>query len=115
MAGSRIGSRRCRFNAYWTALTFLDALAAVLLLLRPRTGLALTSLIIASDVAVNLFARFYLDLHLRPVALTLQLLFLVVVAGATLYARREEPLKPSNQPMKSTPKTFASRACPIAR
>jgi membrane protein HdeD len=75
-------------NAYWTALTFLDALAAVLLLLRPRTGLALTLFIIASDVALNLFARFYLDLHLRAVALTLQLLFLVVLAGATLYARR---------------------------
>jgi len=40
-------------NAYWTALTFPDAVAAVLLLCRPRTGLALALLIIASDVALN--------------------------------------------------------------
>src|SRR5437870_5729256 len=75
-------------NAYWTALTLLDALAAALLLLRPRAGLALTLLIVASDVAFNLFARFYLDLHLRTVALSLQVVFFVAVVAATLYARR---------------------------
>jgi hypothetical protein len=75
-------------NAYWTSLTFLDAFAAVLLLWQPRTGLAVALLIIASDVALNLFARFYLHLHLRPVALLLQLLFFVAVVAATLYARR---------------------------
>ena len=75
-------------NAYWTSLTFFDAVAAVLLLWRRRTGLALALLIITSDVAINLFARFYLRLHLRPLALTLQLLFLAVVVAVTLYARR---------------------------
>jgi hypothetical protein len=75
-------------NAYWTALTFLDAFAAVLLLWRPRAGLALTLLIITSDVALNLFARFYLRLPLRPLALTLQVLFFAAVVVATLYARR---------------------------
>jgi hypothetical protein len=75
-------------NAYWTSLTFFDAVAAVLLLWRPRTGLALALLIITSDVAINLFARFYLRLHLRPLALTLQLLFLAAVVAVTLYARR---------------------------
>src|ERR1700757_3057341 len=66
-------------NVYWTVLAFLDALAALLLLLRPRTGLALTFLVIASDVALNLFARFYLGLHLRAVALSLQVLFFAAV------------------------------------
>ncbi len=75
-------------NVYWTALTFLDAFAAVLLLWQPRAGLALAMLVIASDVALNLFARFYLRLHLRPLALSLQLLFLVAVLVATIYARR---------------------------
>ena len=82
-------------NVYWTALTFLDAFAAVLLLWQPRTGLALVLLIIASDVALNLFARFYLHLHLRPVALLLQVLFFVVVVVATLYARRTGAATPA--------------------
>jgi hypothetical protein len=75
-------------NAYWTALTFFDAFAAVLLLWQPRTGLALALLIITSDVVLNLFARFYLRLHLRPLALSLQVLFLVAVVAATFYAGR---------------------------
>ena len=53
-------------NAYWSALTFFDALGAVLLLWQPRTGLALTLLIITSDVTLNLFANFYLRFYLKP-------------------------------------------------
>ena len=75
-------------NVYWTALAFLDALAALLLLVRPREGLALTLLVIVSDVALNLFARFYLGLRLQTFALSLQVLFLVAVVAAALYARR---------------------------
>ncbi len=78
-------------NAYWTALTLLDALAATLLLWKPRIGLALTLFIISSDVLLNLFARFYLGLPLRTVALSLQVLFFVAVVAATLYARRAGP------------------------
>ena len=77
-------------NVYWTALAFLDASAALLLLARPRAGLALTLLVIVSDVAVNLFARFYLGLRLQTFALSLQVLFFVAVVGVTLYARRAE-------------------------
>ena len=40
---------------YWSSLTFLDPLAAVLLLLRPRTGIVLTVAIILSDVVHNLW------------------------------------------------------------
>src|SRR5712691_4219596 len=73
-------------NAYWTSLTFFDAFAALLLLRQPRIGLALTLLIIGSDVALNLFARFYLRLQLRPLALSLQVLFLVAVVAAMFRA-----------------------------
>jgi hypothetical protein len=82
-------------NAYWTSLTFLDAFAAVLLLWQPRIGLALALLIIASDVALNLFARFYLRLHLRPVALALQLLFFIALFAGTLFGRRTGVAKPT--------------------
>jgi hypothetical protein len=40
---------------YWSSLTFLDPLAAVLLFVRPRMGVALTIMIIVSDVAHNLW------------------------------------------------------------
>jgi hypothetical protein len=75
-------------NVYWTSLTFFDALAAGLLFFRPRAGLTLALLIIVSDVAINLFARFYLRLHLQPLALSLQVLFLLAVLAVTLHARR---------------------------
>ena len=78
-------------NAYWTALTFLDALAAVLLLWQPRTGLALALLIITSDVTLNLFAHFHLRLHLKPLMLSLQVIFFVAVVAAIFYARATGP------------------------
>jgi hypothetical protein len=40
---------------YWSSLTFLDPLAAVLLFVRPRAGIAPTTAIITSDVAHNLW------------------------------------------------------------
>ena len=78
-------------NAYWTSLTLLDALAAVMLLCLPRAGLMLALLIIVSDVAINLFARFQLRLHLHPLMLSLQVLFLVAVVAAISYARPTGP------------------------
>jgi hypothetical protein len=44
-------------RVFWTSLTFLDPLAAILLFLKPRLGLALTVGIIVVDVAHN--AWFY--------------------------------------------------------
>lgn len=38
---------------FWTALTFIDPLAVVLLMIRPILGLALTVAIIVSDVVIN--------------------------------------------------------------
>jgi hypothetical protein len=39
---------------YWSSLTFLDPLAAVLLFVRPRAGIALTAAIIGTNVPHNL-------------------------------------------------------------
>lgn len=38
---------------YWSSLTLLDPLAAVLMFIRPRQGLVLALVIIVSDVAHN--------------------------------------------------------------
>lgn len=67
---------------------WFDALAAVLLLFAPRAGLMLALIIIASDVALNMFARFYLGLSLRSYFLVCQCAFLFAVVAVMFYARR---------------------------
>jgi|GEM_PF-401126 len=47
-------------KVYWDTLTILDPLAAVLLFLKPRAGVRLTVLIIASDVLHN---TYYVAIH----------------------------------------------------
>lgn len=42
---------------YWSSLTVLDPVAALLLFIRPRVGVALTVAIILSDAAHNLWFR----------------------------------------------------------
>ena len=97
-------------NVYWTALTFFDALAAVLLLWQPRTGLALTLLIITSDVTLNLFAHFYLRLHLKPLMLLLQVIFFVAVVASVSYARASGPANErSNRVLELTPDRHVKR------
>jgi hypothetical protein len=44
------------FNIYWTGLTVLDPLAALLLFVLPYCGMVLAVLIMVSDLAVNLYA-----------------------------------------------------------
>jgi hypothetical protein len=44
------------FNAFWSALTVLDPLGAVLLVVRPRLGIALTVAIMVADVTINVVA-----------------------------------------------------------
>ena len=75
-------------NVYWTSLAFFDALAAFLLVVSPRIGLFLALLIITSDVSLNLFARFGLGLHLRPLALLLQIVFFVAVVTTIVCGQR---------------------------
>ncbi len=69
-------------NVYWTALTLLDPLAAVLLICARRAGLLLALAIMVSDVAVNSYALYGLGLPLAVWALQLQNLFLGFLLGA---------------------------------
>jgi hypothetical protein len=73
-------------NIYWTSLTLLDALVAIVLLLQTSFGLLLALVIITSDVAINLFELFGLGLHVQSLPLLLQIFFFVVVAAANCYA-----------------------------
>lgn len=41
-------------SAYWTSLTLLDPLVALLLFVRPRVGVACTAVLMASNMAHNL-------------------------------------------------------------
>lgn len=79
---------------FWDSLTFLDLLAALLLIFRPKTGIILTLVIIVTDVLHN-YTYFIikdpqaLDLGLIPWAtkywmLVAQLLFMIFVC-ATFY------------------------------
>lgn len=69
-------------NLYWTALTALDPLAAVLLLWRRPIGLALGTAIILSDVAINSHALYGLGLPFGFLSLQLQTLFCGFLLGA---------------------------------
>lgn len=62
-------------NVYWTALTALDPLAAVLLIWKFPIGLALGAAIILSDVAINSYALYGLTSHFGFLSLQLQTLF----------------------------------------
>ena len=44
------------FNFFWTSLTLLDPLGALLLIVRPRVGILLTVAIMTADVTVNTIA-----------------------------------------------------------
>lgn len=46
------------WNVYWTSLTFLDPLAAVLIWIKERWGVVLGMLIMASNVLVNGYTAF---------------------------------------------------------
>jgi uncharacterized membrane protein len=66
-------------RVYWTSLTFLDPLAAILLLVCPRVGLIATLAIISSDVAHNLwfFQRYHFPFNWLLVAQCAFLIFVV--------------------------------------
>lgn len=68
-------------NIYWTALTALDPLAAMLLIRRRPGGLALGAAIILSDVAINSHALYGLALPFGFLSLQLQTLFCGFLLG----------------------------------
>jgi hypothetical protein len=78
---------------FWSGLTFLDPLAALLLFVRPRVGVVLTVAIIVSDVAHNLWfiaanplsASFYQDVARNAFMLS-QIAFLLFVAATARLA-----------------------------
>jgi len=78
-------------NVYWTALTALDPLAAVLLIYRRPIGLALGAAIILSDVAINSYALYGLGLPFGFLSLQLQTLFCGFLLGAAgILTRRHD-------------------------
>jgi len=65
-------------RVFWGALTILDPLAALLLFIKPRTGIALTAAIIIADVAHNTFYVAVNQQWLEPFYLS-QVAFLLAV------------------------------------
>ncbi|WP_416051805.1 hypothetical protein [Cupriavidus basilensis] len=81
-------------RVFWGALTFVDPLAALLLFVKPRVGIALTAAIIILDVVHNTFYvalnRQWLEpFYLSQVAFLLAVLLLSPVAWHRT-ARRDE-------------------------
>ena len=78
-------------NGYWTALTFLDPLAAVLLIRSRRAGLVLALAIMLSDVAVDTYALRLFAWPGLPAAVQLQTVFLGFLLGAAGFLWRKAP------------------------
>lgn len=73
---------------FWTALTFIDPLAAILLMARPMLGLALTVAIIVIDVVINSWVGLIYGIDIA--SFLAQLLFLVFVILTVRIAWRAE-------------------------
>ena len=70
---------------FWDSLTFLDPLAAILLFIRPKTGVTLTLIIICIDVLHNNI--FYFDeLYLQSISLTDWLKTYWMILGQIIFA-----------------------------
>ena len=67
------------WNIYWTSLTFLDPLAAVLIWVRERWGVVLGAAIMVSNVLVNGYTAFVVGLEEFYFALSLQSAFAIFV------------------------------------
>ena len=65
-------------SSFWTALTFIDALAVILLLASPLRGMVLTAGIILVDVAVNCWVGLVYGFDVA--SFVAQVLFLIFVA-----------------------------------
>lgn len=68
------------WNIYWTSLTFLDPIAALMIWVRERWGIVLGVAIMASNVLVNGYTAFIVGHEEFYFALGLQSLFAVFVA-----------------------------------
>jgi hypothetical protein len=73
-------------NLYWTSLTVLDPLAILLIVLgRARAAIVLGLCIMISNVIINSWASFGLNLSGYEVSLPMQTAFFGFVAGSALY------------------------------
>lgn len=81
---------------YWSALTLLDPLAALLMFFRPRAGLALAGGIIVSDVAHNtwILQHLHITFDARYWA---QVAFLVFLFATFRFAWRGVPPNPESR------------------
>ena len=84
--GWTYGGRSALTVAFWTSLTLLDPVAALLLLMRPRIGLAATLVIMIADVAHNLVVAGPADLRVID-----QMVFLTAVLVAIQFVWRHSP------------------------
>lgn len=73
---------------FWTALTFLDALAVILLMTKPKLGLGLTIAIMVCDVVVNAWVGTQYGFDLA--SFVAQALFLIFVISTVRIAWRFE-------------------------
>ena len=72
-------------NIYWTALAFIDIVAVYLLVKCRNAGLVLTLVIMLSDVVINSFAFYSLNVISDSSALQLQTLFLGFCIGSSIW------------------------------
>lgn len=80
---------------FWTALTFVDALAVILLMTKPMLGLGLTVAIIVCDVFINAWVGMKYGFDVA--AFSAQALFLVFVMSTVGVAWRSESGRPLRQ------------------
>jgi len=87
--------------AFWTSLTVLDPLAAILLIARPNAGVLATAVIILSDVIHNLWMtartaqpdQFLVAVTSDPfVASQIAFLLFVAATAPIAWTRREPPV-----------------------
>jgi len=79
------------YQVFWTSLTFLDPLAVLLLLVRPRAGLLLTAAIIVVDVLVNASATFVIGPDWQSLGAQLLFMAFVLATIGRAWPRRREP------------------------
>jgi hypothetical protein len=80
---------------FWTALTFVDALAVILLMAKPMLGLALATAIIVCDVAINAWVGVTYGFDVA--SFVVQALFLVFVMSTIGIAWRFESERSARQ------------------
>lgn len=73
---------------FWTGLTFVDAFAVILLMLKPKLGLSLSAAIIVCDVAINSWVGLTYGIDIA--SFVAQALFLVFVMSTIGIAWRAE-------------------------